>query len=60
MTTRIICKPAVSGVGAELIVCQICQPPVSGTVIGPVTSMPSISTWNTPPGPTDATRAFTV
>ena len=34
-----------------LIVCQVCHPPVFGTASGPVTSTPSTSTWNAPPGP---------
>ena len=37
-----------------------CQPPVFGIVNGPVLSTPPNSTWNVPPAPFAATRAFNV
>jgi hypothetical protein len=59
-TNRSRCDPAVSGIPAWTIDCQVCHPPVSGTTIGPVASTPSTSTWNVPPGPAEATRASSV
>jgi len=58
MTSRAICGPAVN-VTVLLTVCQVCHPPVSGTVRLPVTFTPFISRWNVPPCPDDATRTST-
>ena len=57
MTTRHTCVPAASVTPAGTrIVCQVCQPFVVGTEIGPVTLAPFTSMWNVPPVPPDATR----
>ena len=55
-TTRIVCCPEVSATAFDTVV-QFCQPPVFGIVNGPVTLVPSNSTWKMPPWPRQATRA---
>src|SRR5262249_60787389 len=55
-TIRMIGGPADRATGADTVV-HVCQPPVLGTVSGPVTSLPPNSTWKVPPCPDDATRA---
>ena len=55
MTSRAVCVPATSAMVVESV-CQLCHPPVFGTVIAPVTLTPFISRWNVPPCPDDATR----
>src|SRR5688572_17827049 len=49
ITRRSTCAPADRLMPVLVIVVQFCHPPVSGATIGPVTSIPSISTWNVPP-----------
>jgi hypothetical protein len=56
MTRRRICGPAASVTAVFVSVRHDCQPPVSGTVIGPVLSTPPDSMWNLPPAPPEATR----
>ena len=50
------CAPAVSDRPVFVNVCQTCQPPVFGTLIGPVRSIPSISIGIGRPSPRFATR----
>src|SRR5689334_6646245 len=45
---RRTCWPAGRLTPVLVIVVHVCQPPVLGIVIGPVTSPPSISMWNFP------------
>ena len=59
ITSRAICAPASSATN-RVSVCHVCQPPVFGTDIGPVTLLPFISRWNVPPPPAEATRKPTV
>ena len=58
ITSRAICRPALS-VTAAVTLCHACHDPVAGIVSGPDTSVPFISRWNVPPGPSDATRNIT-
>src|SRR4051812_7198042 len=55
-TIRMTWLPADSDTVFDTVV-QACQPPVFGMVSGPVTSLPSNSTWKVPPTPFEATRA---
>src|SRR5262245_5600813 len=55
MASFITCTPAVSVTGV-VSVCQFPHPPVSGAAIEPLTFVPSISKWNVPPTPAEATR----
>ena len=56
MTTRQTCVPAIRFNPGFVTLVHCCQPPVSGMVIGPVRSTPSISMWKIPPAPLAATR----
>src|SRR5207249_2889895 len=54
--TRRTCCPAVRLTADLVIVCQVCQPPVLGTLSRPVASMPSTVAWNFALLPVEATR----
>jgi sialate O-acetylesterase len=55
ITTFITDRPAGTRTPSTRIVCSFPHPPVSGTVIGPVASIPSNSIWNRPPAFAEAT-----
>ncbi len=57
-TSRHVCVPAFSHTPAVTVV-YASQPPVVGTVNGPVMSVPFASIWNVPPAPSWATRTLT-
>src|SRR4029079_924232 len=56
MTRRHACTPAGRLTPALRIVVHVCQPPVFGICIGPVTSAPFTSRCRVPPAPAEATR----
>src|SRR5262249_48381005 len=53
-TSRSRWLPALSGTVPPGAAVHVCQPPVFGTWIGPVTSAPSTSRCSEPPDPVDA------
>src|SRR5262245_48351296 len=55
ITRRQTCVPDARLTPGFVTVVHVCQPPVFGTLSGPVLSTPSTSTWNVPPAPSDAT-----
>src|SRR5512138_2496172 len=57
---RMTCWPAVSEKLLEVTVVQVCQPPVDGMDIVPVTFAPSISACSEPPPDCDAVRPLSV
>src|SRR5260221_638569 len=55
-TQRNVCAPVLRVTPVLVIVCQVCQPPVLGTVIVPVTFVPSTSRWKVEVVFVEATR----
>src|SRR5215831_21303063 len=56
ITTVSTCRPAGSETPVFVNVCQVFQPPVSGSAIAPVPLAPSTATCTVPPVPFEATR----
>src|SRR6478609_8489990 len=56
---RSTCWPADNWTGTLMVV-QVCQAPVLGTLNVPVLFTPLDSTWNVPPAPSEATRRSNV